>query len=148
LITAEKRRTYVRQRKIDLTLRGICHRHPKETLLEGRKGCNKCAEWDHKGDRTSEYANKRRLKNATFMAYGGECACCGLGDQRFLTIDHILNDGKLDKINGRRSGSQLYRYLRRNGYPKDRYQVLCYNCNLAKAHNNGICPHKQSVEGD
>jgi hypothetical protein len=30
----------------------------------------------------------------------------------------------------------------KQGFPnKDRYQVLCYNCNCAKD-KNGICPHK------
>ena len=38
--------------------------------------------------------------------------------------------------------SSIYSWLIRNNYPEG-FQVLCYNCNLGKAHNNGICPHKK-----
>jgi hypothetical protein len=37
-----------------------------------------------------------------FNHYGGECICCGLADTAFLTIDHINNDGHLDKKSGNR----------------------------------------------
>jgi hypothetical protein len=28
------------------------------------------------------------------------------------------------------------------GYPKDRYQLLCHNCNMAKGFY-GLCPHQE-----
>ena len=31
-------------------------------------------------------------------------------------------------------------YLKKNNYP-DGFQVLCWNCNLGRAHY-GVCPHK------
>lgn len=72
--------------------------------------------------------------------YGGECACCGEDDIRFLTLDYMNNDGSImRKLHG--IGIRLYRWIMKNDYP-DSFQVLCYNCNCGRATNGGICPHK------
>lgn len=61
---------------------------------------------------------------------------------KFLTIDHVKNDGYKDKIRGKRySGAELMRKVIKEVFP-DTYQILCFNCNCGKARNNGICPHK------
>jgi hypothetical protein len=80
-----------------------------------------------------------------FNAYGGpRCNCCGDSIFQFLTIDHINNDGaahrKLISKDGR-SGGALNCWLKRHGYPPG-FQVLCFNCNIGKHINGGICPHK------
>ena len=31
--------------------------------------------------------------------------------------------------------------LKRQGWPKDGYQLLCANCNQGRARNGGVCPH-------
>jgi len=91
----------------------------------------------------AKYLFKIRMK--VLVHYGGnppKCACCGESIIPFLTIDHINNDGNIQrkamKIDG--YGKGLYRWLIKNNFPKG-YQILCYSCNLGKAHNNGICPH-------
>ena len=33
--------------------------------------------------------------------------------------------------------------LKRLGWPRDRYQLLCANCNFGKLMNGGVCPHQQ-----
>ena len=66
----------------------------------------------------------------------------GIDDWRFLSIDHINNDGATHRKDNRFRGPNIYSWLKAHNYPKDRFQVLCYNCNLAKAHCGGICPHK------
>lgn len=84
----------------------------------------------------------RRMKDAAFNAYGGyKCKCCGETEELFLTIDHINNDGAAHRrsICGYNSGGVLYRWLKQNNYPEG-FQVLCFNCNVAK-HRNGYCPH-------
>jgi hypothetical protein len=84
-----------------------------------------------------------RTKRETVDAYGGKCMCCGEKALEFLSIDHIYNDGKQHRasLNGL-VGSGFYRHLKKNGFPdKDRLQVLCYNCNGAKAYY-GRCPHQ------
>jgi len=86
--------------------------------------------------------NKRnavRLKDEVVAAYGGVCACCDESNSDFLCIDHIENDGAADRKKGL-FGIHLYKYLKRNNFPKDRYQLLCFNCNQAK-HIYGVCPH-------
>lgn len=108
--------------------------------------CPRCA-----NQRTNERAviHRRKIKMETFDAYGKVCACCGLDDWRFLTIDHIHNDGVFERkaLYGAKDGYAsagggyaFYMHLRRLGYPQGRYQVLCYNCNSAKA-AFGECPH-------
>ena len=75
--------------------------------------------------------------------YGGKCACCGESELDFLTIDHIYNDGNEHRKKFNIGpGKETYRWLRRNDYP-DGFQVLCFNCNLGKRINKGICPHKR-----
>ena len=70
------------------------------------------------------------------------CNCCGEHEFLiFLSIDHITDRKNITHGKGY-WGSQMYRYLRRNGYPPG-YQVLCINCNSAKS-DSGICPHKRS----
>ena len=80
-----------------------------------------------------------RLKSEIVQAYGGKCVCCGESNPGFLTIDHIFNDGQEDRAkNG--SGQTFYTYLRNSGFPKDRYRLMCMNCNWAR--RNGVCPHE------
>jgi predicted DNA-binding transcriptional regulator AlpA len=90
------------------------------------------------------YKNKSyQSKLETITHYGGKCTCCGETKLHFLTIDHKNNDG----ADHRRKlgdphfgGIKIYRWLKKNSYPKE-FQILCFNCNLGKYYNNGICPH-------
>lgn len=62
-----------------------------------------------------------------------------------MTIDHIFNDGAVHRktMGTHGSGIHIYRALRKAGYPKDRYQLMCFNCNLGKQRNGGVCPHQK-----
>lgn len=83
------------------------------------------------------------VKIKIIEAYGGKCICCNEDAIEFLTIDHINNDGAEDrKKNGNKSGGNLYRWLIKNNFPKENYQILCYNCNCAKGFF-GYCPHNK-----
>jgi hypothetical protein len=88
---------------------------------------------------------RAQLKLAMFEALGDCCACCGERNPYFLTLDHIKNDGAQhrDKYNEQ----QIYRLARREGWPRDKYQVLCINCNFAKGHF-GTCPHQLGVTSE
>jgi len=83
-----------------------------------------------------------KLKEETFNAYGGRiCVCCGETEPKFLSIDHINGGGNIHRKSlGNSGGKDFYTWLRKNNYPKG-FQVLCFNCNLAKGHY-GICPHQ------
>lgn len=84
------------------------------------------------------------LRDAAIRVYGGyRCACCGETEPTFLTLDHVFNDGSAHRkeIGGR--GAQIFKWLRDHGYPAG-FQVLCFNCNLGKSLNGGICPHESA----
>jgi hypothetical protein len=78
-----------------------------------------------------------------FAAYGGCCACCGEDDVRFLSLDHVENDGNEHRKTY--NCQQIYWLAKKEGYPKDKYQLLCHNCNMGKSINKGVCPHKCGV---
>lgn len=83
------------------------------------------------------------IKQKVIKAYGSKCICCNEETIEFLTIDHINNNGAEDrKNNGKKSGGKLYRWLIKNNFPKEEYQLLCYNCNCAKGFF-GYCPHNK-----
>lgn len=80
---------------------------------------------------------KKRLKVLRHYSGGTpRCRCCGEDGIPFLTIDHIVPlSGK------KRDGGNLCDFLVRNNFPVG-FQVLCYNCNLAKGESED-CPHKK-----
>lgn len=82
-----------------------------------------------------------RIKNQIFDAYGRECKCCGETIERFLTLDHINNDGFKDK----KRGYGFYIKVRKMGYPNT-LQILCFNCNCGRALNKGVCPHLRTAD--
>jgi hypothetical protein len=97
--------------------------------LTGKNGtCKECKK---------NKVRERRLK--VMEAYGQVCVCCGETELEFLTVDHINGGGTQHrkKVRGR-----LYDWLIKNNYPKDEYQILCMNCNLAKG-VFGKCPHQK-----
>ena len=77
-----------------------------------------------------------RTRSRVISELGGACACCGESEKLFLEVDHIHNDGYAE-----RKGNLLYRRVLAAGCPRDRYQVLCSNCNQGKRRNAGVCPH-------
>lgn len=80
-------------------------------------------------------AARLALRSEVFNALGGRCVCCGETDHRALTIDHI-------NPCGRKRPKDIYRRVRSEGYPRDRYQVLCLNCNQMKG-DGAACPHQK-----
>jgi hypothetical protein len=81
------------------------------------------------------------LRIAVFQAYGNRCVCCGESQYQFLSIDHINGNGKYDRK--QKGGANWYGYLLKN-HP-DHVQILCYNCNMAKA-LFGVCPHQEKKD--
>ena len=76
-------------------------------------------------------------------AYGGACTCCGEARQRFLTLEHVNHDGaEHRKAKGH---AALLLDLKALGWPKDRFTILCMNCNWAER-NGEPCPHKTEAE--
>ena len=124
-----------------------------EIVWRPKTRCRTCYvthRYPDEGRRTSQYVKdylktwRQNLRAEVFSHYGGRCVCCGETEDVFLVIDHVLDNGaeerrRINKGKARgASGSATYLYIRRSGFPPD-YQVLCHNCNFAKAH--GGCPH-------
>ncbi len=85
-------------------------------------------------------ANKCKLKTEVFVQYGGAtCICCGEDEVFVLALDHVNDDGATERrkllgenqVSGTGTGNEFYRYLKRMQFPnKDKYRVLCMNCNF------------------
>ncbi len=81
--------------------------------------------------RDNSRKDRARLRAEMIVAYGGQCVKCKNDNPIVLDIDHIKNDGGKQRKLGM-WGWRLYRWLRKNGYPKKDYQLLCKNCNWIK----------------
>jgi len=117
---------------------GRCTRCGKRRA-EPRLMCSRCSELQRKRARQ----RSRQLRQDLLERYGNRCRCCGESrSYKFLTLDHVNNDGYLE----RRTVSSpvaLYRRILQHSGISSRYQLLCWNCNMAKAHY-GRCPHQTS----
>jgi hypothetical protein len=115
-----------------------CHECLNKKLLSNKKAK------DQHPEKSAMY--RRRLRKEVVDKYGGVCACCGESNLLFLTIDHINNDGKKDRHQHgfRPSSTATYFRLRREPRRPD-LQVLCFNCNLGRASNRGVCPHHKPL---
>lgn len=130
-------RNSARKRHQERKANRLCTMCGEQPPRDGHFTCSECCERRGITIRTRYLRVKRRV----YQAYGGPiCACCGEADERFLTLDHINNDGAAHRkeVN---PGMQLYRWLEDQGFPPE-YQILCFNCNHGRYLNGGICPHK------
>lgn len=98
-----------------------------------------------KGSLVREQSNRSsvKLRNEMLAAYGNACACCGETAPAFLTIDHIHGGGT--KHRASLPSKNVYAEIRREGFPKDKYRLLCMNCNFATRFGKK-CPHQQAVD--
>jgi hypothetical protein len=96
--------------------------------------------------RASNRARARERKRLVVQHYSGGvgcCACCGVADLAFLSIDHLDGGGTQHRasIKATENATDFYRWLIKQGYPPG-YRVLCYNCNMAIGFY-GECPHER-----
>ncbi len=96
-------------------------------------------------DRIYQKQHRRRLRNEVLEEYGKICACCGETIHEFLAIDHTNGGGSKHRkslFGYNVAGRDFYLWLKRQGYPKDGYRVLCHSCNQSRGYY-GYCPHEQ-----
>jgi hypothetical protein len=82
---------------------------------------------------------RRKLRLETFAAYGDKCNCCTESSWEFLSIDHMEGGGARLK----ERGLEFYSKLKKLGFPKDKYRLLCHNCNQSRG-SYGYCPHERT----
>lgn len=73
-------------------------------------------------------------KKKSIEMYGGKCNECGEKQEEFLVIDHVNDDGAIDRKKWSNKVSDIHRWVAKNNYPPN-FQVLCGNCNLKKERN-------------
>lgn len=61
-------------------------------------------------------------------------------------MDHIGGGGTQHRRDEGITGSGIYLWLKKNGYP-DGFQTLCHNCNLARGYY-GSCPHEEQSDAE
>lgn len=85
----------------------------------------------------------QNLRTEIFNAYGNKCACCGETKREFFALDHIQGGGTKEK--SKLGTRPLYRKIISEGCPKDKYQILCHNCNMSLGFY-GYCPHHPEIK--
>lgn len=85
------------------------------------------------------YDAKHRRRHQCRQKLGSICVCCGEWRDSFLDIDHIHNDGAAQR---RAYGPhQTYAEVLSMENPREKYQLLCSNCNQSKR-RLGRCEHE------
>jgi hypothetical protein len=132
-----------------VTEKGLCHTHynrywiyaKRETLPKFISKTEKRLNKKYNDMTLKDY--NRRIKIAVIEHYGNRCVCCGETKLPFLTLSHKNDDGWKHRKEINSGGNELYRKLIRDNFQTEyELQVECFNCNLSKRSNNGICPHK------
>lgn len=88
----------------------------------------------------NERVRRKRLRDELVQAYGSICECCGETEPRFLTLEHKKKDG-MEHRKSVGGNYPIYVNLKRRGWPKDDYTLLCWNCNCSERYGKP-CPHK------
>ncbi len=121
---------------------GECPHHPSFDAQRSQQ------EADY--DATHTKAQRRRrhydqqIKERVFALLGGRCYCCGETVSHFLTVDHIQDDGYIDRKRGahKMSTYTFCKHILSQESSHVRYRLACYNCNCGRAmRGDGVCPH-------
>lgn len=120
-IEKNKDHVYAYRRREDIRAKGRVAQREYRKRWEGSERQKK---------QIAQTALKRiRDKLEIYRLEGNACVCCGIDDPIYFNIDHVDNDGCLDKTRN----TTLKAYLK----TPERFQLLCANCNWAKHRNDG-----------
>ncbi|MCI0349123.1 MAG: hypothetical protein L0Z53_06820 [Acidobacteriales bacterium] len=116
------------------------NRHNEKQRAKARKNQ---ARYQAEGRYSKEHLAARRRayydtwKTRAFMWHGGRCERCGNNDMRVLQLDHVNNDGRLE-----RRHTHLVRVFKRAMLEAERYKLLCANCHVVRhwEDKNGPAP--------
>ena len=95
----------------------------------------------HEYDHRPEVVSRNRRNGVTkyherrqifFDILGSECKTCGFKDKRALQIDHLHNDGAVQRKKYGGSLNEYRHYLKHQDEIPIQFQILCANCNWIK----------------
>ena len=110
-------------------------------LKRGRLTSKVRARRSHLKHRQGRMDETRQLKTFVINSLGGVCACCGISEIELLTIDHLGPRGTGAKHRRETCNNRyLYKDIIRQGLPRDKFRVMCFNCNISLG-IFGYCPH-------
>jgi hypothetical protein len=75
--------------------------------------------------------SRYKLREEFIAAYGRKCVCCGEKRFHFLTLEHKRGGGRAHAL-ALGGHHAIFSMLRRAGWPKKNYELLCSNCNHSK----------------
>ena len=130
----------IKQRRVRYKATGMCANCGGHPPIDGVLHCRDC----QRATKSSATKLHARFKQVIFTYYGGRCNCCAESEPAFLSVDHINNDGNIQRKQDKTGGSNFYRNLAKSiiaGTSPNDLQLLCRNCNWGKHVNGGICPH-------
>lgn len=126
--------------------------HLSERITRSGSGscvaCARASEYERRNrplrklrETTNKKIYREAIRTGIIEAYGGRCACpgCDVSIPKFLCLDHVNGGGRQHRKRVG-SGVTIYIEVRNKGYPKDKYRLLCWNCNHCYGHY-GSCPH-------
>lgn len=134
----EKRRAYHRE----------WYARTKDTKREYYRSKSR-TEYHKNAEKRRQYVKdaRQKIRDEFFIEYGNKCACCGEAERAFLTLEHKNRDGKAHRNAVGHSVQSQLRDLKQRGWPKDDYEILCFNCNRA-TWEQGVCPHRRSLAAE
>lgn len=86
-------------------------------------------------DREWKKRQRTLLRLEFIYEYGGRCVDCGETEITFLTLEHLSRDGQEHRKKFGGYTNHMLLDLKRRNWPKDKYSLLCFNCNRKKALN-------------
>lgn len=101
-------------------------------------------EYNRNYNKKATQNRKNKNKKIVFERLGNKCINCEETIYDFLNIDHIHNNGKLER---ELYGDELYRRYVKLSLDdlKSNYQIMCWNCNWMK-HRNKLTISKSSMK--
>lgn len=100
--------------------------NPGKSAAYTKKWRDNNKEKSRKSGRDSMKIRILKVKLELIQAYGGKCNCCGEHMLEFLSLDHMIpGDGATHRKKFRTS-HKIYLHLKKLGFPKDGYRVLCF----------------------
>lgn len=88
------------------------------------------------------WKDQKRTEVITLL--GGKCVRCGITDPIVLNIDHVNNDGAEERRLTKRGFTGWLARIADGTLSKERYQLLCCNCNWRKEYLRRKCAQLNS----